>query len=128
MSLKSHKKVEIMVYLNFFACVVGRIRIPEARTHTDSAVPDPERWRDCCTVEVHSSYVGAAGGGGGNEEGTLEQDLTQSLTTLFTYFIQCSVSGLDPGSIRSVDTYPHPDSESGSGSRSAKMTHRSRKN
>jgi hypothetical protein len=37
-----------------------------------------------------------------------------------------SRSGLDPDSIRSVD--PDPYSESGSGSRRAKMTHKSRKN
>ncbi len=36
-----------------------------------------------------------------------------------------SRSGLDPDSIRSVD--PDPYSESGSGSRRAKMTHKSRK-
>jgi len=34
----------------------------------------------------------------------------------------------DPDSIRSLDPYPVPYSESGSGSRRAKITHKSRKN
>ena len=38
-----------------------------------------------------------------------------------------SKSGLDPDSIRSVDTDPYLESGSGSGSRRAKMTHKSRK-
>jgi hypothetical protein len=35
--------------------------------------------------------------------------------------------GLDPDSIRSVDSDPDPYSESGSGSRRAKITHKNRK-
>jgi hypothetical protein len=38
-----------------------------------------------------------------------------------------SKSGLDPDSIRSVDPDPYLESGSGSGSRGAKMTHKSRK-
>jgi hypothetical protein len=43
-------------------------------------------------------------------------------------YLQCfgSGSGSDPDS--SVDPYPDPNSEYGSGSRRAKMTHKSRKN
>jgi hypothetical protein len=43
-------------------------------------------------------------------------------------FLFCRVSDPDPDSIRSVDPDQDPYSESGSGSRRAKMTHKSRKN
>jgi hypothetical protein len=39
--------------------------------------------------------------------------------------VKFSVS--DPDSITSLDLYPDPDSESGSGSRRAKMSHKNRK-
>ncbi len=43
-------------------------------------------------------------------------------------FLPCMPSNVsDPHSIRSMDPYPDPDSESGSGSRWAKMTHNSSK-
>ncbi len=56
------------------------------------------------------SAAGRARGGGG------------CATTCKCHIVCCSVS--DPGSIRSVD--PYPDSESGSWSRKAKITHESR--
>jgi hypothetical protein len=43
-------------------------------------------------------------------------------------FLQGSGSVLDPDSNRPVDLDPDPYSESGSGSRRSKMTHKSRKN
>ncbi len=46
--------------------------------------------------------------------------LPEVLDSIFC--IQCFGSGLDPGSVRSVDPYPYPASESGS--RRAKMTHK----
>jgi hypothetical protein len=47
MSLRSHKTVEIMVYLNFLLDnrrIRIRIKFLEAQKHTDSADPDPEHW------------------------------------------------------------------------------------
>jgi hypothetical protein len=50
----------------------------------------------------------------------------QTYRTVHT--VKCSVSNPDPDSIRSVDPDLYTYSESGSGSRRAKMTHKSKKN
>ncbi len=62
----------------------------------------------------------------GGERGVLLVQLPQLLPRLVQSF--GSGFGLNPDSIRSVHPDPDPYSESGSGSRRAKMTHKSRKN